>query len=299
MKKTGAWIKAMRLRTLPLALSTVLTGSFMAFSESHFKFDIFILTFFTIIFLQILSNLANDYGDALKGTDNENRVGPERSIQSGAISAEEMKKGIILFVLLSFLTGVLLLFIAFGIEQLLYILLFLILGLGAIAAAIKYTVGKNAYGYSGLGDLFVFIFFGNLGVIGTSFLFTKSFEMILFLPALTIGLLSVAVLNMNNMRDIINDKACGKNTIVVKMGFENAKIYQTLLILLALIAWLFTGISFGLPNLFYVSLLPFIVLTIHILKVWKTKEPKLLDSELKKIAISTFLISALSWISFL
>lgn len=297
MKKSSAWIKAMRLRTLPLALSTVLTGSFFGFVGGGFTLSVFFLLIITTVSLQILSNLANDYGDAIKGTDNENRVGPERAIQSGIISLPEMKKGIILFVILSFVFGVLLLFKAFGIEQMLFGLLFLLLGLGAIYAAIKYTVGKNAYGYSGLGDVFVFLFFGIVGVMGTTFVYTKELNWDLILPSVTIGFLSAAVLNMNNMRDIENDKACGKNTIVVKMGFQKAKLYHLLLLSGALISWITTGLIFRLDTTFYISCFPFFILIIHLIKVMKTEQPNTLDPELKKIAISTFLISVLCWLS--
>lgn len=299
MKNSVGWIKAMRLRTLPLALSTVLTGSFVAFVKGKFIWLIFVFVFLTTVFLQILSNLANDYGDALKGTDNENRIGPERAIQSGLISVHQMKKAIILFSGLSFCSGILLLYFSFGISDAAYLLFFLTLGVGAIIAAIKYTVGKNAYGYTGLGDVFVFVFFGIVGVVGTQFLFVKSIELVDFLPAITIGALSTAVLNMNNMRDILNDAACGKNTLVVKMGFEKAKWYHTFLIFLAFVTWIATGIGFEFSILFYVSALPFLVLFLHLNNVWKTSDPKLLDSELKKIALSTFGISLLTWIMIL
>lgn len=296
MKKSKAWIEAMRLRTLPLALSTVLTGSFFGFVGGGFTLSVFFLLIITTVSLQILSNLANDYGDAVKGTDNENRVGPERAIQSGAISVHEMKKGIFVFIALSFVSGVLLLLEAFGVENMLLGLLFLLLGIGAIYAAIKYTVGKNAYGYSGLGDVFVFLFFGIVGVMGTTFVYTKELNWHLIFPSITIGFLSAAVLNMNNMRDIENDKACGKNTIVVKMGFDKAKHYHLFLILGAFLSWLLSGALFHFNYVFYISYIPFFMLIVHLITVMETDQPKKLDSELKKVAMSTFLISLLCWI---
>lgn len=295
MKKSKAWIKAMRLRTLPLALSTVLTGSFFGFVGGGFTLSVFFLLIFTTVSLQILSNLANDYGDAVKGTDNANRVGPERAIQSGVISIGEMKKGIILFVALSFVSGVLLLLEAFGAENMLLGLLFLLLGIGAIYAAIKYTVGKNAYGYSGLGDVFVFLFFGIVGVMGSEFVYTKELNWLLLFPSITIGFLSAAVLNMNNMRDIENDRACGKNTIVVKMGFDKAKYYHLFLILGAFLSWLLSGALFHFSYVFYISYIPFFMLIVHLITVMETDQPQKLDPELKKIALSTFMISLLCW----
>lgn len=291
MNKLQSWLKAFRLRTLPLSLSCIFLGSGLAIIEGKFSLIIFSLALLTTILLQVLSNLANDYGDAIKGTDNEKRIGPTRAIQSGNITKQQMKKAIILNGVLAFLSGLLLIFYSIGSDSLLYVLLFILLGIAAIAAAIKYTMGKNPYGYSGLGDIFVFLFFGLVGVIGTYFLYTKTINIELIFPASLIGLLSAAVLNMNNMRDVVNDKASNKNTLVVKIGFEKAKFYHTSLITLALVCLIVTISIFQLPLVSYVAIAPFFLLIKNVFTTWKTTDNKKLDPELKKIALSTFFIS--------
>lgn len=291
MSKTVAWIKAFRLRTLPLSLSGIIVGSSIALSQGHWNTTIFILAMLTTLFFQILSNLANDLGDSLKGADNEHRVGPMRSVQSGLISIAEMKVAVVLFVLLSLSSAIPLLII--GVDGLPSSILYLYAGLAvaAIIAAITYTMGKKAYGYSGLGDLFVFIFFGGVSVLGVYTLYAKLFDNTAILMALTIGLLSVAVLNLNNMRDQKNDATVGKRTLVVKIGFKTAKIYHSFLILGAFTSLVVYSLMTSIT--FLVSLIPFILLFIHLAKVWRTDIPKELDPELKKVALSTFFIALL------
>ena len=194
------WIQAARLRTLPLSLSGIILGGFLAEKNEVFNGLIFLFSVLTTIGFQVLSNFANDYGDGVKGTDNENRVGPERALQSGAISPKQMLKGIYLTVALTLVVALVLIYVSFGVENFAYSVVFFFLGIASIAAAIKYTMGTNAYGYSGLGDIFVFLFFGLLSVVGSLFLYTKNVETTTFLPAFTIGFLSAAVLNLNNMR---------------------------------------------------------------------------------------------------
>ncbi len=287
------WLKAFRLRTLPLSLSCIIMGSTLAIKTDAFSFKIFLLLIITTTLLQILSNLANDYGDAKKGTDNIYRVGPERAIQSGVITPEKMFTAIVINAVLAFLSGSYLLFTTLKDFSFFTILLFIILGLSAIAAAVKYTMGKNPYGYSGMGDLFVFLFFGLVGVIGSYFLYTKSFEITLLFPSFSIGLLSVAVLNMNNMRDVINDKKCNKNTLVVKMGSNRARKYHATLIIVAFICLIITLFSFHYKPYAVITLFPFIVLFKNINTTWYNTKPELLDPELKKIALSTFSITIL------
>jgi 1,4-dihydroxy-2-naphthoate octaprenyltransferase len=297
------WIKAFRLRTLPLSFSNILLGSALAFSNSDgyftplfFSWKIFVLTLITTLLLQILSNLANDYGDSKKGADNENRIGPERAVQSGAISLTAMKNAIIVFSALSLISGLSLLYLAFyGNINWIFISFFL-LGIAAIAAAIKYTVGKGAYGYSGLGDLFVFIFFGIVGVAGSYYLQATTLPWQIFMPAITMGCFSVAVLNLNNMRDQVNDEAVGKNTLVVKLGFRNAKIYHGLLFVIAYLAFplplLIT--EFSILNLLLI--LPVALIhALHLWRVYKVCKPVEFDPELKKVALSAFLFSLLVW----
>lgn len=291
MSKTVAWIKAFRLRTLPLSLSGIIVGSSIALDQGHWNTTIFVLALLTTLFFQILSNLANDLGDSLKGADNEHRVGPMRSVQSGLISVFEMKMAVVIFVLLSLSTAIPLIIV--GVEGLPKSILYLYIGLAvaAIIAAITYTMGKKAYGYSGLGDLFVFIFFGCVSVLGVYTLYAKSFDFNAILMALTIGVLSAAVLNLNNMRDQINDANVGKRTLVVKIGFRAAKLYHTGLIISAFVSLIIYSLVTS--TVFLISLLPFSLLFIHLTKVWRTTTPKELDPELKKVALSTFLIALL------
>lgn len=297
MANIKPWIKAFRLRTLPLSFSSILTGSALAIYQNQFSVDIFVFTLLTTLFLQILSNLANDYGDAKTGVDNANRIGPKRAIQSGEISEHSMKKALYLFSLLAFVFGISLLFIAFSADYYLYILIFLLLGFAAIWAAIKYTAGKNAYGYKGLGDIFVFLFFGLVGVMGTYFLYTKHLDKFALIPAIIIGLLSVGVLNLNNMRDRVNDEKFGKNTIAVNLGFKNAKIYHIVLIYGALVlALVFNHLYFSTLQIF---LLPTLFWLFHLFVVIKVKNEKDFDPELKKVTISAFLFALLLMIDVL
>src|SRR5690606_32228833 len=234
MTKLKTLIEAARLRTLPLSVSGIIVGSAIAFAEGLFNPYIFVLALVTTVGFQVLSNFANDYGDGVKGTDNEDRVGPVRALQSGIISAREMLYAMIVTTILTMIVAIALIYTSFGGEQLLFSLLFFVLGLFAVAAAIKYTVGSSAYGYHGYGDLFVFIFFGLVSVIGSYFLYAKKMECDVILPAVSVGLLSVGVLNLNNMRDVQSDAKSNKNTMVVNLGIAKAKKYHTLIILVGL-----------------------------------------------------------------
>ena len=288
MNKLAVWIEAFRLRTLPLALSSAILGSFLAYADGKFVLPVFILTLLTTLFLQILSNLANDFGDSMHGTDNKNRLGPERTVQSGKISKKEMKFLIAVFVALSLLTGILLIYIGLRNSKSWLIVLFFLLGVASIAAAIKYTIGKNPYGYSGFGDLFVFIFFGLVGVCGTYFLHTNQFQPVLLLPAASIGFLSAGVLNLNNMRDIENDAASGKKTLVVRMGSEKAKLYHTLLILLSLILSVIFIIQTWKSVYQLMFLLSVFPLAFHLAQVYINHVPQKLNNQLKILALTTF-----------
>jgi len=298
------WIKAFRLRTLPLSFSNILLGSAMAFSfhrgefmSAGFSWTIFALTLITTLLLQILSNLANDYGDAKKGADNEDRIGPERAIQSGAITPKAMLNAIIVVSFLALVSGLTLLYLAFKNNLSWTFVGFFVLGLLAIAAAIKYTVGKRAYGYSGFGDLFVFIFFGWVGVVGTFYLQTHHFNWFLLLPATTMGCFSVAVLNLNNMRDQVNDKAVGKYTLVVKLGRKNAKIYHGIIFVLAYFAFPIPLLVFDFTLMALIPILPLMLIhAIHLMRVYRICDPKDFDPELKKIALSALLFSILFWV---
>lgn len=293
MPTLKAWLGAARLRTLPLSVSGILVGSFYAFSQGIVNWWILGFALLTTLGLQILSNFANDYGDGIKGTDNDNRIGPARSIQSGAITVSAMRKGIILTSLLTLAAAVTLIYLSFGKDDFAYSLFFFFLGLAAIAAAIKYTVGSSAYGYRGLGDVFVFIFFGLVSVLGCYFLFAKSIDALLVLPAISIGLLSVAVLNLNNMRDRVSDAMSGKNTLVVKMGAQKAKYYHYAIIITALVLILVFAILYGFRPVQYLFIIGYAPFIKHIRTVIKNEVPKELDPELKKVALGTFLLSVL------
>lgn len=289
------WIQAARLRTLPLSVSGILLGSFYAMSQSMFNWKIVIFALSTTLGLQILSNFANDYGDGIKGTDNEDRIGPKRAIQSGVISPQAMKQAIIITSIITLFSAILLIYCSFKDHDLGFSLFFLLLGILAIASAIRYTVGTGAYGYRGYGDIFVFVFFGLVSTLGIYFMFAKTFEngYLLFLPATAVGFLSVAVLNLNNMRDEISDKKSGKNTIVVKIGLEKAKIYHYFLIVSAMVLVL----VFAYLNDFhfdqYIFIAAYFPLTKHLITVYKTKDTRTLDPELKKVALSTFFLAVL------
>lgn len=288
------WIQAARLRTLPLSVSGIIVGSAYAHYQGYSDWRIVVLALLTTLGLQVLSNYANDYGDGVKGTD-ANRIGEKRLVAAGVITAEQMKKAVIITAVLTFIIALLLIYVAFGKENFALSLIFILLGIGSIGAAIKYTVGKSAYGYSGFGDVFVFIFFGLVSVIGSNFLFTHFIDWKLFLPATAIGLLSVAVLNLNNMRDIENDKIAGKNTLVVKMGLKWAKKYHEIILAIGMLSFMLFLM------LIKSSLIPVLLINIPIImnmnKVNKSEKYEDFDPELKKVALSTFALSILFWLT--
>ena len=286
------FIKAARLRTLPLSISGIILVGFLAMSDGLFNGVIFSLAILTTIGFQVISNFANDYGDGVKGTD-AIRIGEERMVSSGKISPKQMKKAILISVILTIIFALFLIYESFGLSNFGYSLLFFVLGIVSIVAAIKYTVGDLAYGYSGFGDIFVFLFFGLLSVLGSYFLFTKEIYFLLTLPAISIGLLSTAVLNLNNMRDYQNDKKSNKNTIVVKIGLKAAKRYHYSLLLLSFISAVSYVVLTFTKTVQFIFLLAYIPLVIHALFVYNNKEELRLDAELKKVALSTFLFSVL------
>lgn len=296
------WIEAARIRTLPLSVSGIIVGSMYALANPTdniltptevFNWRIFGFAILTTLGLQILSNFANDYGDGIKGTDNEDRVGPKRAIQSGVITPQAMKVAIIITALLTLLSAILLIYFAFTDTNIYYSLFYLVLGILAILSAIRYTIGSKAYGYRGFGDVFVFVFFGLVSTLGVNFLYSEQIDIELLLPAAAIGFLSVGVLNLNNMRDEESDRKVGKNTLVVKIGGKKAKLYHYFLVIFSMILVL----VFALINNFkfdqYLFLLAYLPLTNHLITVYKNKNAKALDPELKKLALSTFLLSVL------
>jgi 1,4-dihydroxy-2-naphthoate octaprenyltransferase len=297
------WIKAARLRTLPLSVSGIIMGSFIARWKlmqdgEPWDWTIFALALLVTLLYQVLSNFANDYGDGVKGTD-QNRIGEaeQRAVASGKITAQQMRNAVILFSVLSLVATLLLLYKAFFPNFINEFYTFIGLGVACILAAIGYTVGKKPYGYLGLGDIMVFIFFGLVSVCGSYFLFTKSFDWDILLPASAIGLLSAGVLNLNNMRDIENDAKSGKKTLALRLGFKNAMIYEMVILMLPPILVLIYMMINHLQEqgkyyafIFFVTIFPLTSLRRKIIAV---KEPKELDPFLKQVGIITLLMSVL------
>ena len=280
--KVKNWIKAFRLRTLPLAMASISLGSFLAASQGFFNLRITFLCVLTTLFLQILSNLANDYGDSIHGADRVEREGPARLVHSGTITSAQMKKAIIIFAFLSAVSGLALIY-----NQ--NLMIFLPLGALSIVAAITYTMGKKPYGYAGLGDISVFIFFGIVGVLGSYFLQAHNFDWTLLLPAFSCGFFSTAVLNVNNIRDINSDKLAGKNSVPVRLGPEKARIYHCILLILGILsAIIYTVIKYNSPWqwLFIISI-PLLFINGKNVVVKKTAME--VDPYLKQMAITTLI----------
>lgn len=298
MAQVKDWLHAARLRTLPLSVAGILVGSATALLHHTWDNLVFALAMITTILFQLLSNLANDLGDTQKGADNAQRVGPQRAVQSGAISAKAMRNAVILTAFLSLVAAGLLIWQGGKHLSTNSIYGYIGLAIACVIAAITYTMGRKAYGYFGFGDVFVFIFFGGVSVMGVYPLYADTLPLDLILPAITIGGLSSAVLNLNNMRDQVNDAAVGKRTLVVKLGFQKAKIYHLTLLVTAMLSW----IVFIILQDYYlglISCLPFILLIKHAVFVVRNQEPRAFDPELKKVALATFFISLLFMLTIL
>jgi 1,4-dihydroxy-2-naphthoate octaprenyltransferase len=286
-----AWLHAARLRTLPLSVSGIFVGTGLAALLGAFDGLIFSLALLTTIGFQVLSNFANDLGDSQKGTDNAQRVGPARAIQSGQLTSVQVKRGMWIVGLLALVSALLLIYKSVPNLSKQAILIYVILAILCIIAAVTYTVGKNAYGYRGLGDIMVFLFFGLVSVIGVFGLYGESFEWLVLFPAISIGAWSTAVLNLNNLRDVQNDAQMQKRTMVVQLGYEKGKIYHVFLVASGLATWFFTVYLLAISTYNYylfVSLLPSVGLFLHLKKVLETHTPAELDPELKKVALLTF-----------
>ena len=282
MKK---WISAFRLRTLPLALASIGMGTFLAAANGAFKLSIFSLCALTTILLQVLSNLANDYGDSIHGADSAGRVGPSRAVQSGKITKEAMRHAILICGFLALFSGIGLIYVAFGFSLNFWI--FFGFGLLAILAAITYTSGYKPYGYVGLGDISVLIFFGFIAVLGSAFLYEKVVYWEYLLPALSVGLFSVGVLNVNNIRDIVSDRAAGKRSIPVRIGRDRAVIYHWSLLFVGIVSsiiYIFTTQVTFFKLLFLITIPLFIVNALAAKNKVKSSE---LDPYLKQMALTT------------
>jgi 1,4-dihydroxy-2-naphthoate octaprenyltransferase len=262
-------------------------GGFLAASNGAFKWNIFTLCVVTTIFLQVLSNLANDYGDSIHGADSADRKGPSRAVQSGAISAKQMKVAVFIFIVLCLVSGISLLLVSFGLNWQ-AILFFFGLGVLSILAAIAYTVGRRPYGYAGLGDFSVLIFFGLVGVMGSYYLFTQRISWHELLPALSCGFFSIGVLNINNIRDIESDRKAGKFSIPVRIGRRKAIVYHWILLISGLLSTtLYSVLIYRSPWQFL-----FLLSTPLILKnalAVSNKPSSELDPYLKQMALSTLL----------
>tara|TARA_B100001093_G_scaffold520527_1_gene617819 strand:+ start:22289 stop:23188 length:900 start_codon:yes stop_codon:yes gene_type:complete len=286
------WLRAARLRTLPLSFSGILIGSAFALNE-NFNFFIFSSCLIVTVLFQIISNFANDLGDAIKGVDDETRIGPERAIQSGLITKAQMQKAIVFLCFLALVT-VLQLLITIDLRRI-ELIFFLAFGLVAIWAAIAYTIGKKPYGYRALGDLMVFLFFGLLAVLGTYYLHLRRLDLEVLLIAFAIGALAVAVLNLNNMRDREDDALKNKITMAVMLGVEKAKKYQILLLIVSLLMFL-VGIALSGRYWYFIAMLPLMRLVGHVNRIKQVENSRDFDPELKLVAISSFMSSLLCFI---
>ena len=296
MSLVKIWLEAARLRTLPLSISGILVGAAMALREDLFRWDVFWLAILATLGFQILSNYANDYGDGVKGADNEDRVGPKRAIQSGLLTPKQLKKAMWLTAILTAVVVVMLIYISFGYAKPFLSMLYLFLGIISIIAAIKYTVGKGAYGYRGLGDVFVFLFFGLVSVLGSYFLFTRHLLLHHFLGAVSIGCLATLVLHLNNMRDRESDMKVRKNTLAVYLGAKGALWYHNFLLGLGVFSWVGYLLLVKAEAIVFTSTIAFLPLLFHFIKVQRVQDHKLLDPQLKVVALSTFLLGLLYFI---
>jgi len=294
------WIEAARPRTLPLAIASILLGNFLAYAAGKFSFLTAALAILTTLLLQILSNFANDFGDSKNGVDNKNRKVALRAVQTGKISPSEMKNAVIIAASLSFISGISLLYFALQYAKPQTIITFVGLGLLAIVAAIAYTVGKKPYGYLGLGDLSVFLFFGWVGTFGTYYLQTEILNYYILIPASGCGFLSVAVLNLNNLRDVENDRKTGKNSIPVRIGKIYGFYYQKTIMLLGVCTFIIYLMYQGKP----IQLSQNIIIMagwyplVQIIKQLNSKmTPAQIDPYLKKTALSTLFLIVIFGVS--
>ena len=292
-EKLKMWWETARPKTLPLALASIFTGSALGYWANPQGFNglVMALCLLTTILLQVLSNFANDYGDHQKGSDTEERIGPLRGIQKGAISAKELKWGLILMVVASFLSGSFLIGIAY--ENLSDLLAFAGLGILAIVAAITYTVGAKPYGYMGLGDISVLVFFGLLGVGGTYYLQTHSIDSHIILPAIGSGLLASAVLNINNLRDIEQDAKAGKNTLAVRLGAHKGRVYHCILLSVAALCYLAFAVATAISWTNYLFVLAMPLLAKHAIFVYRSQQPSELRPMLAQMSMISLLINIL------
>jgi 1,4-dihydroxy-2-naphthoate octaprenyltransferase len=286
VSRTGVWLQAFRLHTLPLAVAAIAMGNFMAWADGKLDPVITGLTMLTAISLQILSNLANDYGDTRHGADNPERVGPRRMVQQGMISVDDIKKGVLIFTLISLLSGSFLLIVSLKNIEVFGAMALFVLGILAIAAAIAYTATKNPYGYRALGDLSVFIFFGLISVLGSYFLQTGILTAWVLLPAAGMGLLCTGVLNINNIRDIEADAQANKSTVAVRLGLRKAKVYHWLLLIAATLCFASFMYLRGGSSMRYLFLVPALLFILNAYGVSNSRQPHDINPYLKGLVLS-------------
>lgn len=289
--KLKLWIQAARLRTLPLSVSGIIVGSALAFSSVGFNAMLFGLLMLTTILLQVLSNFANDVGDYEHGTDNAERIGPQRGLQAGGLSLKEMKCGVAVAAVVAFLSGVAMLYTAFGIDANFWA--FLAFGILTIIAALRYTMGRNPYGYRGLGDVMVLVFFGWATTIGSYYIICQQITWQILVLGFGIGFLSMGVLNINNMRDAETDAKTGKRTIIVKLGVKFGQVYHLILCVLGVSAFAVCILADRKPLALLWILPPAVLLIMHGIRIFTCSNVKTIDPELKKLSLSTLLMAVL------
>lgn len=283
--KIKLWIQAARLRTLPLSVSGIIVGSALAFSNVGFRALLFCLLLLTTILLQVLSNFANDVGDYQHGTDTEERVGPQRALQTGGLSLKEMKRGVAVTAVAAFISGLSMLIEAFGFDANFWA--FLAFGIITIISAMRYTMGRNPYGYRGLGDVMVFIFFGLATTVGSYYIIAQQITWKVLALAFGVGCLSMGVLNINNMRDAETDAKTGKRTIIVKFGLRFGQIYHLVLCVLGVLSFIVCLIAeCNVLALFLVGP-PACMLLAHGFSIFNCTNLKTIDPELKRLSLTT------------
>lgn len=288
----------MRLRTLPLSMAGVLLGILLA--VANWKVDLWtaVLIVLTTVCLQILSNLSNELGDVQRGTDTAERQGPQYGLIGGGMSVGELKTLIGVFVGLCIVFGVAMTWRAFGTLWDLTPILILMLGAAAIAAAMRYTLGPNPYGYRAKGDIYVFLFFGLVAVLGAYFVCTQGLGLHwkLLLPASAIGFFSVGVLNVNNIRDMKTD-AANRVTVAIRLGLRRSRIYQTALVGLGLACMVAYCLLCWPSPWHWLWLLSLPLFLRHLHLVW-TRTDRALDPALPLLVVATFLLSLLAGLGF-
>ena len=289
--KIKSWIEAARLRTLPLSVSGIIVGCGLAFADGGFNGPLFGLLLATTVLLQILGNFANDLGDYQHGTDNADRVGPQRTLQGGGLTVSAMKRGIAVAATLSFIVGLLMLWVSFGFGTGFWV--FVGIGIAAIVAAMRYTMGRNPFGYRGLGDLMVLVFFGFATVAGSYFIVAHQITVESVLLSLAIGFMSVGVLNVNNLRDSEGDRQSGKMTVVVKFGTRFGQVYHLVLCLSAIVLVAASLLVWHSAVCLLWVVVPVALLLAHGIRVFRAADVKTLDPELKKLSLTTLLMSVL------